>query len=57
MDETGNAPQVSVKFPSAELETSLDANSTSQMDRHDIHIQLTSFPTSRVPKTVLWHDN
>jgi len=50
MDETGNASQGSVKFPSAELQTSLDANSMSQMDRHDMHIQLTSFPTSRVPK-------
>jgi hypothetical protein len=50
MDETGNASQGSVKFSSAELQTSLDANSMSQMDRHDMHIQLTSFPTSRVPK-------
>jgi hypothetical protein len=50
MSETGNASQGSVKFPSAELETSLDANSTSWMDRHDMHIQLTSSPPSRVPK-------
>jgi hypothetical protein len=50
MAETGNASQGSVKFPSAELETSLDANSMSQMDRHAMHIQLTSSPPSRVPK-------
>ena len=50
MAETGNASQGSVKFPSAELETSLDTTSTSQMEIHDMHIQLTSFPTSRMPK-------
>lgn len=50
MAETGNASQGSVKFPCAELETSLYANSMSQMDRHDMHIQLTSSPPSRVPK-------
>jgi hypothetical protein len=50
MAETGNTSQGSVKFPSAELETNLDANSTAQMDRNDVHTQWTSFPTSRVPK-------
>lgn len=48
--ETENASQGSVKFPSTELETSLNASSTPQMDRHDMHMQLTSFPTSRGPK-------
>jgi hypothetical protein len=50
MAETGNTSQGSVKFPIAEFETSFDANSTSQMDRLDMHIQLTSFPPSRVPE-------
>lgn len=41
----------SVKFSIAELGTNLGANSVSQMDRHEMHIQLTSFPTSKVPKS------